>query len=267
MALSPSRHRPIRALVSRSFQIRLPWMRHHRTMSSTANPTGGKLGAPFAASGMPVRHGVLGGSSFADATAMRLEREAGTIICGKSIAAAIRLECRDSVQDLVRETGESSRPGLAVLLVGDREDSASYVRAKKLACKEIGILDLGTDFPAEVPQEKLMAKIDELNANPNVHGILVQLPLPGHIDEQAVIEAIYPLKDVDGLHPMNLASLSTTSTHNADGGQRKLPWLRLAEIPFPVSCTPQGCVELLDRSRVPIAGKKAVVIGRSNIVG
>ena len=73
-----------------------------------------------------------------------------------------------------------------------------------------------------------MAKIDELNANPNVHGILVQLPLPGHIDEQAVIEAISPLKDVDGLHPMNLASLSTTSTHNADGGQRKLPWLRLA---------------------------------------
>ena len=153
-------------------------------------------------------------------------------------------------------------PGLAVVLVGSRRDSATYVRSKKKACAEIGIASFGVDFPDDVSQAELIAKVDELNANPNIHGILVQLPLPSHIDEKSVLDRIGQTKDVDGLHPLNIAELANTKTH---GNSRE--GFSFDNVNFHVSCTPQGCIELLDRSGVTIEGKDAVVIGRSNIVG
>lgn len=154
-------------------------------------------------------------------------------------------------------------PGLAVVLVGERRDSATYVRMKKKACTEIGIRSVGIDLPAEITQAELIAKVNELNADPTINGILVQLPLPPHIDENLVLACISADKDVDGLHPLNVAQLANTKTHAAKGGNS----FSFDNINFHVSCTPQGCIELLDRSGVVIEGKEAVVLGRSNIVG
>ncbi|CAM6032031.1 unnamed protein product, partial [Sphagnum compactum] len=177
-----------------------------------------------------------------------------------AIASQIRIELKAAVDEM--KSSINAVPGLAVILVGDRRDSASYVKSKKKACAECGITSFGFDYPASVTQDELLAKIDELNLDPAVNGILVQLPLPNHIDEQAVINRITPAKDVDGLHPLNVAQLANTKTH-APGREA---W-SFNTISFHVSCTPQGCIELLDRSGVQIEGKDAVVLGRSNIVG
>lgn len=182
------------------------------------------------------------------------------VIDGTAIAAQIRVELKSTVDELIASHGVT--PGLAVILIGDRRDSATYVRSKKRACAEVGIASFGFDFPADISQADLLAKIDELNLNPNVHGILVQLPIPPHIDEAVVLSRILPEKDVDGLHPQNVAQLTNTKTH-APG---RAAWA-FDSIGFHVSCTPQGCIELLDRSGVIIEGKNAVVLGRSNIVG
>ena len=128
-------------------------------------------------------------------------------IDGKAIAAQIRLELRDQVSKL------PSPPGLAVILVGERRDSQTYVRMKKKACDEVGIASFGNDYPDTVTETELLNKIQELNNDDKVHGILVQLPLPSHINENNVIEAVHPSKDVDGLHPRNTASLCSTGTH------------------------------------------------------
>ena len=183
------------------------------------------------------------------------------IIDGKAIAAEIRAEVAAGVQSLEASTGIV--PGLAVVLVGDRKDSETYVRMKKKACQQVGIRDFGSNFTADVTSEELLQRIQDLNANPEVHGILVQLPLPPHLNEQVMLEAISTKKDVDGLHPVNMAALTTTQTHS---NRSSFDW-RFEDLDFPVACTPQGCVELLDRCNIPIAGKRAVVIGRSNIVG
>lgn len=185
--------------------------------------------------------------------------EAGKIIDGKAIAADIRQELKVQVEQLQETTGVT--PGLAVILVGARPDSATYVRMKKRACEETGIASFGVDYPADVTEEELVAKVKELNADPRVHGILVQLPLPAHINEENVLHAIAVDKDVDGLHPLNVAQLASTKTH---GGRSAFSF---DNIDFHVACTPQGCIELLDRSGVAIQGKEAVVLGRSNIVG
>ena len=182
------------------------------------------------------------------------------LIDGTTISATIREELKISVDELKAAYGIA--PGLAVILVGERRDSATYVRSKKKACAEIGITSLGFDYPSTVTQEELLAKIDELNADPAVNGILVQLPLPPHLDEALVLHRILQEKDVDGLHPLNVAQLANTKTH-APG---RTAWA-FDSIGFHVSCTPQGCIELLDRSGVAIEGKDAVVLGRSNIVG
>lgn len=182
------------------------------------------------------------------------------LIDGNAIAATIRLELQATVKQLQETLGVT--PGLAVILVGARRDSATYVRMKKKACAEVGVTSFGFDFPAELTQEELLAKIDELNADPAVNGILVQLPLPSHINEHVVLDHIRQDKDVDGLHPLNVAQLANTKTHAAGRGA----W-SFDNIDFHVSCTPQGCIELLDRSGVTIEGKEAVVLGRSNIVG
>ena len=141
-------------------------------------------------------------------------------------------------------------PGLATVLVGERKDSQAYVRSKKKACGEVGIVSFGHDLPADISQADLLAVVRDLNANPGVHGILVQLPLPDHIDDEEILGAISIEKDVDGFHPLNIGRLSM---------KRREPLF--------VPCTPHGCIELLIRMSIPIAGKEAVVLGRSNIVG
>ena len=181
-----------------------------------------------------------------------------TDIDGKTIAANIRAEIQQELNDY------ESLPGLATLLVGSRRDSQTYVNMKKKACVETGLASFGYQFPSDVSEEELLAKVAELNNDAQIHGILVQLPLPTHLNETKILESIVPYKDVDGLHPMNVANLARTHTHV---GNTKLNWKDLNSIPFPIPCTPQGCIELLDKSGVEIEGKRAVVIGRSNLVG
>ena len=167
------------------------------------------------------------------------------IIDGLEISAAIRAECAAAAAHLA---AVGTPPGLAVILVGENPASVSYVTAKERACKETGIRSFALRLPADVPQSRLLAEIRRLNGDRAVHGILVQLPLPKHIDESEVIRAIAPEKDVDGFHPVSLGKLL------------------LGEDTF-VSCTPAGIVEMLKRSGVETAGRHVVVVGRSNIVG
>mgnify|MGYP001293299530 CR=1 FL=1 len=167
------------------------------------------------------------------------------IIDGKAISNAIREEIRAEAEAL---KAKGVVPGLAVILVGDDPASKVYVGNKEKACLATGFHSVVHRLPAETPQAELLALIDRLNADPAIHGILVQLPLPKHINEKAVIDAIRPDKDVDGFHPVNTGNLMI-------GDESLLP------------CTPAGCIELLKRSGIGIAGKHAVVIGRSNIVG
>ncbi len=170
------------------------------------------------------------------------------IIDGKAIAATIRGEIAEEVAKLKEEHGVA--PGLAAVLVGERKDSQTYVRMKKKACAEVGIKSIGVDLPESVSQEELIARVRELNADPEVDGILVQLPLPDHINEEAVLAEIDITKDVDGFHPINIGRLSMKGRH-----------------PLFVPCTPRGVIELLDRTGIEIEGKNAVILGRSNIVG
>lgn len=168
------------------------------------------------------------------------------IIDGKKIAAAVREEICLRALQLKETTGRL--PGLAAVLVGDNPASASYVRSKTKACLEAGIFSRQLTPPGDIPQADLLALIRELNADPTIHGILVQLPLPTHLDERAILESVHPAKDVDGF------------TFGSIG--------RLVENqPGFVPCTPAGILELLDREGVEIKGRHAVVVGRSEIVG
>lgn len=164
------------------------------------------------------------------------------IINGKEISAAIREEIKAGVQ------GMSVRPGLAVVLVGDDPASAVYVRNKSKACAEVGIYSEVYRLPEETGREQLLGLIEQLNQSPLIHGILVQLPLPKHLDPEEVIMAIDPAKDVDAFHPVNVGKIMI-------GNYDFLP------------CTPAGIMELLHRSGIEVSGKECVVIGRSNIVG
>lgn len=167
------------------------------------------------------------------------------IIDGKAISAAIKDELKAEVERL---KGEGMQICLAVIQVGNDPASGVYVGNKKKACAYIGIDSLAYELPEETTQEELLKLIAELNDKEEVNGILVQLPLPDHIDEDEVIRAIDPKKDVDGFHPQSVGALCI--------GQ-----------PGFVSCTPAGIIQLLKRSGIEIAGKECVVIGRSNIVG
>lgn len=167
------------------------------------------------------------------------------IIDGKAISGAIKDELKEKVEEM---KAEGIRICLAVVQVGNDPASSVYVGNKKKACAYIGIDSLSYELPEETTQEELLDLIGELNAKEEVNGILVQLPLPDHIDEDTVIRAIDPKKDVDGFHPQNVGALCI--------GQ-----------PGFVSCTPSGIIQLLKRSGIEIAGKECVVIGRSNIVG
>ncbi|KAM1001684.1 hypothetical protein ACFX13_008278 [Malus domestica] len=170
------------------------------------------------------------------------------IIDGKAIAQTIRNEIAEEVRHLWQKYGKV--PGLAVVIVGTRKDSQSYVSMKRKACAEVGIKSVDIDLPENVSQDDLVAKVHELNATSDVHGILVQLPLPNHINEEKVLSEISIEKDVDGFHPLNVGKLAMKGRE-----------------PLFLPCTPKGCLELLSRSGISIKGKKAVVVGRSNIVG
>jgi len=167
------------------------------------------------------------------------------IINGKQIALDIRGEVASEVGELV---DKGVTPGLATVLVGDDPASAVYVRSKRKACAEAGIKAWDHDLPASTPQQTLLDLLADLNADEAVHGILVQLPLPEHINEQAVLEAVSPEKDADGFHPTNLGRL-------------------LAGNRLVAPATPAGIQELLIRANVETAGAEVVIVGRSNIVG
>ncbi|XP_010498863.1 PREDICTED: bifunctional protein FolD 2 [Camelina sativa] len=170
------------------------------------------------------------------------------IIDGKEIAHTIRSEIAEEVRGLSEKHGKV--PGLAVVIVGDRKDSQTYVNTKRKACAEVGIKSFDVGLPEEVSEADLITKVHELNSNPDIHGILVQLPLPKHINEENVLGAISIDKDVDGFHPLNIGKLAMKGRE-----------------PLFLPCTPKGCLELLARSGVQIKGQRAVVVGRSNIVG
>ncbi len=167
------------------------------------------------------------------------------LIDGKQLAQKRREEIRQTVEQL---KSRGIVPGLAVILVGEDPASQVYVRNKEKACQEVGFYSEVYRLPETTSQEELLQLIDDLNRNDAIHGLLVQLPVPAHIDEKAVIHAISPKKDVDGFLPQNLGSL-------------------LIGEPAFEPCTPKGCIDLIKQTGVDIAGKKAVVVGRSNIVG
>lgn len=170
------------------------------------------------------------------------------ILYGKDFAAQIKESARREVEEIKNKFGVT--PGLAVIIVGENPASQVYVRNKNKACEELGIKSEAVAMPEETTKDELLKKIDELNADPDIHGILVQLPLPDAIKahSEEILNRIDPLKDVDGFHPVNVGKLVTGS-------------------PALVPCTPAGCIEMLDLAGIEIDGKRAVIIGRSNIVG
>lgn len=168
------------------------------------------------------------------------------IINGKEISAAIRAEIKEATERLVADSGV--RPGLAVIIVGEDPASQVYVRNKKRACDEVGFYSESYELPESTTQDELNALVDRLNKDENIHGILCQLPLPKHLDENEVIMRIDPKKDVDAFHPENVGKIMI-------GDYSFLP------------CTPAGVMALLERSGIDVCGKECVVVGRSNIVG
>ena len=171
---------------------------------------------------------------------------ASQVVDGKGIAAVIRRAVRAETERLVAKTGRP--PGLGVILVGEDPASATYVRNKGKACEEVGIKSVQMHRPATVAREELLDIIHGLNKDETIDGILVQLPLPPHIGERSILEAVDPAKDVDGFHPSNLGGLLTGN-------------------PFFVASTPLGIMEVLDRFGVVVEGKHAVIVGWSTIVG
>eukprot|EP00941_MAST-03F_sp_MAST-3F-sp1_P000771 g771.t1 len=191
-------------------------------------------------------------------------RSFATKIDGKAISQAVRDEVAAETASLKEKYGAEGTPGLAVVLVGERPDSATYVNMKEKASAECGFKSVKEVLAEDVKEEELFALVNKLNADPTIDGILVQLPLPEHINQKKILEAIDVHKDVDGFHPYNMGSLARLGEElrqRRDG----------TEFSFRVAannaCTPLGCVELLDRSGVDLNGANVAVLGRSNIVG
>lgn len=176
---------------------------------------------------------------------MTVSNSPARILDGKALAARIREGLKKEVAKLA---AEGRPPGLAVILVGEDPASQVYVRNKQRACAELGIRSWKHHLPADTSQKDLVQLVEGINADPEVHGILVQLPLPAHIQTEAVLDTIDPAKDVDGFHPVNLGLLA-------------------AGRPGIIPCTPAGVMELVRESGVEVAGKECVIVGRSNIVG
>ena len=173
-----------------------------------------------------------------------------TLINGKEIAQNLRDSIKKEIEDLKSEIGKV--PGLAVVQVGNVAASSIYVKAKSKSAKEVGIEVIDHHLPEKTTQEELLKIIQSLNNQDNVNGILVQLPLPKHINEQIILDSIHPNKDADGFHPLNVGKLSIASNNNEN---------------LLIPCTPYGCLIMLKGLGVELSGKNAVVIGRSNIIG
>jgi len=170
------------------------------------------------------------------------------LIDGKAVAADVRREVAEQVGAMQQKYGRV--PGLATVLVGEDPASQTYVRMKVRACEEVGMRSIRKVLPADSTQSEVEALVRDLNDDPEIHGVLVQLPLPGHLDEEAVLSSIDLTKDVDGFHPVNIGRLAMKGRE-----------------PLFIPCTPHGILELLDRTGVQLEGARAVVVGRSNIVG
>lgn len=170
------------------------------------------------------------------------------ILDGKKVADRMRAEISDAVSEY--EKAHGFPPGLGVVLVGDDPASAMYVRMKGRACERVGMKSVTHTLPADSTQEGVEAKVQELNDDPTIHGILVQLPLPPHIDDESVLQRVSLEKDVDGFHPVNIGALSMKGRE-----------------PLFTPATPTGCMVLLEEAGVDLEGANAVVVGRSNIVG
>lgn len=168
------------------------------------------------------------------------------IIDGKKISASLRANIAERTAEFTKKTGV--RPGLAVIIVGSNQASQVYVRNKHKACAEVGFYSEVHEMPENTTMDELLSKIDELKNNASVHGILVQLPLPAHLDEKAVINAIPPEKDVDAFHPINTGRIMIGD-------------------PLLLPCTPAGVMKMLEYEKIDVSGKECVVVGRSNIVG
>lgn len=170
------------------------------------------------------------------------------VIDGKKVAARVRDEVATAVAQMKEQ--HNYTPGLATVLVGDDAASATYVRSKQRMCERLGIHSEGYTLPADSTREEVESLVAKLNADPKIHGILVQLPLPKHLDEEAVLNSIDLEKDVDGFHPVNIGRLAMKGRE-----------------PLFIPCTPAGCMELLADAGVETSGAEAVIVGRSNIVG
>lgn len=167
------------------------------------------------------------------------------IIDGKAVAKRLRESLKERINRLI---AQGKQPGLAVILVGNNPASRVYVNMKKKACAELNIYSEEHALPEDTQETELLALIDQLNSDPRIHGILLQLPLPKHLDEHKMLERISPDKDVDGFHPVNVGRMVTG-------------------LPGFLPCTPAGVIDLIKETGLPIAGKECVVVGRSNIVG
>ena len=167
---------------------------------------------------------------------------------GKALSDETIAQLKVKVEEMKERYGRV--PGLATVIVTGRSDSALYVKNKRRVCGEIGIRSVNVDLEADVSQEEITQKVRDLNAAEDIHGILVQLPLPEHLDAAAILDEITPEKDVDGLHPMNIGLLA-----------------QKGRTPMATCCTPQGVMTLLAKYQIPLAGANAVIVGRSNIVG
>ncbi|GAB4824405.1 hypothetical protein Ancab_007292 [Ancistrocladus abbreviatus] len=170
------------------------------------------------------------------------------VINGKSIAACIKSQIASEIHRMKDAIGK--HPGLAVVLLGDKIDSHSFVRIKMKACDGVGIASLTKELPGNCTEDEVLKVISSLNEDPSVHGIIIQLPVPEHLDEEKIWSVVSPEKDVDGFHPLNMGNLAMQGRE-----------------PFFIPCAAKGCVELLLRSGVEIAGKNVVVIGQRKIVG
>ncbi|MDX8403969.1 MAG: bifunctional methylenetetrahydrofolate dehydrogenase/methenyltetrahydrofolate cyclohydrolase FolD [Mariprofundaceae bacterium] len=175
-----------------------------------------------------------------------MNRSTAKILDGKALSERMRSGMNAEVSTLKATHGRA--PGLAVIIIGDDPASHVYVRNKRIACEKVGIVSFSHELPADTTQQHLLGLISELNANPKVDGILVQLPAPEHIDTETIITAIDPNKDVDGFQPYNIGSLAA-----------RMPALR--------PCTPFGCMKLLEETGIDLHGQEAVVVGASNMVG
>ena len=187
------------------------------------------------------------------------------IIDGKAISAAVRAEIKENTKAFIAESGVT--PGLAVIIVGTDPASQVYVRNKRRACEEVGFYSEAYELPEATTQAELEALVDKLNADPNIHGILCQLPLPKHLDEESILLRIDPKKDVDAFHPYNVGRIMIGNTRGANHAscQNENATARGSDMLLP--CTPAGVMELIRRSGIDCTGKECVVVGRSNIVG